>query len=53
MIDAPSIPITGRGVALGNNSAGKSCDVNISLDELRKRITFTTYTASKDPIFNQ
>jgi hypothetical protein len=36
-----SHPIPGRGVALGAGTEGESCDVRISVDELRARITFT------------
>jgi hypothetical protein len=36
-----SYPIAGNGLAVGIDQAGETCDVRISLDELRRRITFT------------
>jgi hypothetical protein len=40
--DPPSsFPITGRGVVLGTDWEGESCDAKISVEEVAKRITFT------------
>jgi hypothetical protein len=40
--DPPSsYPIAGNGLATGTNQDGAPCDVRISIEELRSRITFT------------
>jgi hypothetical protein len=36
-----SYPIAGRGLAVGTDKDGASCDVRIGVDELRSRLTFT------------
>jgi hypothetical protein len=36
-----SYPLAGLGLALGTDPRGASCDVGISVEELRRRITFT------------
>jgi hypothetical protein len=40
--DPPSsYPIAGRGLAVGTDKEGATCDVRIGIDELRSRIAFT------------
>jgi hypothetical protein len=36
-----SYPIAGRGLAVGVDKAGDTCDLQVSVEELAKRITFT------------